>query len=250
MNTLFLAWQDQKSRRWFPVGRLDADESVQPTCYEFAYIAGAGDAQAQAQFPPIIGFPDFAERYRADALFPLFRNRLMNPSRPDRLAYLQQLGLDIDDWNPVLELAASGPHTDNFEVFPAIVPDSEGRFGTRFVLHGLRYTNLDSIRRTEKLAIGEQLQLSFELNNPATVHAITVKTVDQYILGWLPRYLVDGLHQDDAWKVTEVKAAVAQVNSDAPLSHRLLVDFTGQLPPGFRMEDLPQYRPIAAPGPS
>ena len=46
--------------------------------------------------------------------------------------------------------------------------------------------------------------------------------------------------------------AVAQVNQDAPLSHRLLVDFTGQLPPGFRMENLPQYRPIAiaAPGPS
>ena len=169
----------------------------------------------------------------------------MNLRRPDRPAYLRQLGLGDGDWSPVAELAASGLYNDNFEVFPTIVPDSDGRFDTRFVLHGLRHTNLDSIRRTEKLADGEQLQLSFELNNPAAVHAITVKTFDQYILGWLPRYLVDGLHQDGAWMVTDAKAAVAQVNLDAPLSHRLLVNFSGKLPPGFRMEDLPQYQPIA-----
>lgn len=245
MTTLYLAWQDYNSRRWFPVGRLDADENAQPTAYEFAYISGAEEARQQAQFHPIIGFPELAELYRSDELFPLFRNRLMNRRRPDRPAYLQQLGLNADDWNPVSELAASGLHRDNFEVFPAVVPDDDGRFDTRFVLHGLRHTNADSIRRTETLVAGEPLQLSFELNNPAVVHAITVKTSDQYMLGWLPRYLVDGLHQDDAWKVTEVKAAVAQVNRDAPLSHRLLVNFSGKLPPGFRMEDLPQYRPLA-----
>ena len=245
MTTLYLAWQDYNSRRWFPVGRLDADENAEPTAYEFAYISGAEEARQQAQFHPIIGFPELAELYRSDELFPLFRNRLMNRRRPDRPAYLQQLGLNADDWNPVSELAASGLHRDNFEVFPAVVPDDDGRFDTRFVLHGLRHTNADSIRRTETLVGGEPLQLSFELNNPVVVHAITVKTSDQYMLGWLPRYLVDGLHQDDAWKVTEVKAAVAQVNRDAPLSHRLLVNFSGKLPPGFRMEDLPQYRPIA-----
>lgn len=246
MTTLYLAWQDYNSRRWFPVGRLDADENAQPTAYEFAYISGAEEARQQAQFHPIIGFPELAELYRSDELFPLFRNRLMNRRRPDRPAYLQQLGLNPDDWNPVSELAASGLHRDNFEVFPAVVPDDDGRFDTRFVLHGLRHTNADSIRRTETLVGGEPLQLSFELNNPVVVHAITVKTSDQYMLGWLPRYLVDGLHQDDAWKVTEVKAAVAQLNRDAPLSHRLLVNFSGKLPPGFRMEDLPQYRPLAA----
>ena len=247
MTTLYLAWQDYKSRRWFPVGRLDADENVQPTAYEFAYVNGAEEAQEMAQFHPILGFPELAERYYSVELFPLFRNRLMNLSRPDRPAYLQQLGLDADDWNPVSELAAVGPHTDNFEVFPAIVPDSQGRFAARFVLHGLRHTNTDSIRRTESLAIGETLHLSFELSNPAAVHAITVKTADQYILGWLPRYLVDAVHQDDAWRITEVKATVAQVNLDAPLSHRLLVNFGGKLPPDFSMENLPRYQPIVAP---
>ena len=37
-----------------------------------------------------------------------------------------------------------------------------------------------------------------------------------------------------------------EVNLEAPLSHRLLVDFRGRLPVGFSpMRDLPQYQPIA-----
>ena len=248
MTTLYLAWQDRKSRQWFPVGRLDADRSVQPIIYEFTYISGAEDARKATHFFPIVGFPELREHYRSEELFPLFRNRLMNHNRPDRPEYLRQLGIDADDWNPVSELSASGTHNDGFEVFPEITPDATGRFESRFILHGLRHTNHHSIRRTESLNVGEPLHLSFELNNPAAVHAIMVKTHDQYVIGWLPRYLVDGLHQDNAWKVTEVKSSVAQVNLDAPLSHRLLVYFSGKLPVGFHpMRDLPQYQPIAQP---
>ena len=57
MTTLYLAWQDYKGQQWFPVGRLDADESVQPTAYEFAYISGAEEAREQAQFRPDPWFP-------------------------------------------------------------------------------------------------------------------------------------------------------------------------------------------------
>ena len=131
---------------------------------------------------------------------------------------------------------------------PELHPDSTEVLRRGFILQRLRHTNHHSIRRTESLNVGEPLHLSFELNNPAAVHAIMVKTHDQYVIGWLPRYLVDGLHQDNAWKVTEVKSSVAQVNLDAPLSHRLLVYFSGKLPVGFHpMRDLPQYQPIAQP---
>ena len=72
-----------------------------------------------------------------------------------------------------------------------------------------------------------------------------MKTSDHYVLGWLPRYLVDGMHNDDGWLVSDIEARVAQVNLKAPLSHRLLVDFRGRLPVGFSpMRDLPQYQPI------
>ena len=247
MITLYLAWQDQRSHQWFPVGRLDADEDAPPGTYEFSYVSGAKEARESAHFLPILGFPELTERYYSSELFPLFRSRVMNLRRPDRPDYLRQLGLDTAGWDMIAELSVSGGNSrsDSFEVFPAIEPDADGWFQTRFILHGLHHTNPDAIRRTASLEVGEWLFLSFELCNPDAVHAITVTTHDKYILGWLPRYLVDGLHQDNAWMVTDVKANVAQVNLDAPLGHRLLVDFSGKLPVGFRpMDDLPQYQPI------
>ena len=250
MTTLYLAWQDYKSRRWFPVGRLDADEDSPMVGYSFHYLGGAQHAQSSANFLPILGFPEFDQVYQSNELFPLFRNRLMNIRRPDRREYLHQLGLADSDWGPMIELSASRgtSRTDSFEIFPPINPGCDGDFETRFVLHGLRHTNGDSIRRAESLQLGDELQVAFDLNNPAATHAISVRSADQYVLGWLPRYLVDGLHRDDAWMVTDVKASVAQVNLDAPLSHRLLIHFSGKLPPGFSMADLPQYQPIVPEG--
>ena len=248
MTTLYVAWQDQTSRRWFPVGRLDSkDNSVDG--YSFAYLRGAQEAQISANFVPIMGFPELDEIYWSDHLFPLFSGRLMNLSRPDRHGYSRHLGLGDSDWAPIVELSAAKgtSRTDSFEVFPAIEPRPGGEFETRVILHGLRHTNHDAIRRTESLVVGDALQIAFDLNNPAAIHAISVRTADHYVVGWLPRYLVDGLHNDNAWMVSDVQASVAQVNLDAPLSHRLLIDFSGKVPPGFRMENLPHYQPIAIP---
>ena len=258
MTTLYLAWQDYASSRWFPVGRLvahngngaadagiGADAAVE---YEFAYINGAEEARKAVGFPPIPGFPDLTRQYRSDRLFPLFQNRVMNPSRPDRAEYLRRLGLP-EDTDAMSELAVSGGQrrTDTFQVFPAIVPSADdGRFTHRCPLHGLRDTGAAAIKRIAALHQGEALNLASESDNPAALE-VKVKTGKGHHIGWLPRYLVDAVHQDDTWRITEAKATVAQVNRDGPLSHRLLIDFSGKLPPGFRMEDLPQYRPIAAP---
>ena len=247
MTTVYLAWQDSQSRHWYPVGRLVKSESD----YEFTYVHGALHAKNYAGFLEIPGFPNLDKAYRADELFPAFRSRTMNRSRPDRAAYLGQLGLDEAKWDAVAELSISGGQSraDNFEVFPAIEPDSGGKFETRFVLHGMKYVNKHAIERSGTLQIGEPLQLSFELNNPATKHAILVLSNDYYPLGWLPRYLVDGMHQDDAWIVSDVDVVVAQVNYGAPLSHRVLVDFSGKLPEGFNpMNDLEQFTPLAIAG--
>ena len=255
MNTLYVAWQHPRSRQWFPVGRLVHHEA-EPAEYEFAYLPGAEQAKDEAGFFMALGFPHFNHAYTAPAIFPMFRNRIMNLSRPDRPEYLAMLSMDPGNWDAVSELSVSGGrlHSDSFEVFPEIVPDVEGRFETRFVLHGLRHTNAPSIERTETLEEGEPLEVSFELNNPVAGHAISLRTRDHHVLGWLPRYLVDGMHRDNAWMVDDVEAKVAQVNRDAPLGHGLLVDFRGRLPVGFSpMRDLPQYQPIAsveAPRPS
>ena len=247
MTTLYLAWQDQDSRGWFPVGRLDVNASSEPNTYAFSYINGAAEVRQGAPFFPVPGFPELERRYCSTRLFPLFRNRLMNLARPDRPGYLRQLGLTTDDWSPAAELAAplNRAHNDGFEVFPPIIPDAAGRFSAQTTLHGLRYVNQHSIERSASLRVGEPLYLSYELSNPTSVRAVSVRTEDEYILGWLPRYLTEALHQRNKPVITGAKATVVQVNLDAPLSHRLLIDFSGKLPPGFRMEDLPQYQPIA-----
>ena len=73
-----------------------------------------------------------------------------------------------------------------------------------------------------------------------------MKTTDHYVIGWLPRYLVDVVYQDGGWLVQDPEARVAQLNLGGSLSHRVLVDFSGRLPSTMRsMDCLPQYRSIA-----
>ena len=254
MNKLYLAWQDYDSRRWFPVGQLLAHNGSSTADagagadveYEFAYINGALEAHKAAGFRPIPGFPKLEKRYRSRRLFPLFQNRVMNSSRPDRAEYLRRLGL-TENTDPISELAASGGQrrTDTYQVFPPIVPGGDGRFRYRCLIHGLRHRSPDAIRRTELLAEGETLEVSPEADNPAATLAVKVATADGQHIGWIPRYLVDDLQENGAWLITDVAASVAQVNPAGPLNHRLLLDFSGRLPPGFRMEALPQYQPIA-----
>jgi len=68
-RTLFLAWQDKaKTRRWFPVGRLDVRHPE--TLYRFRYVKGAKEAQDELGFEPLVDFPDFYRNYESSELFP------------------------------------------------------------------------------------------------------------------------------------------------------------------------------------
>ena len=246
MTTLYLAWQHRSSRRWFPVGRLIRHDSGHGG-FEFAYIQGAREAEESAGFRTIPGFPDLEQRYRSSDLFPAFRNRVMNTRRVDRPVYLRQLGLDADACDELTELSVSGgrSYTDSFEVFPSIEPNADGEFRTQLMLHGLRHTNPHAIEAVQRLHPRDELRVAVELNNPVASHAILVHTQDYYMLGWLPRYVAEAIHRGGDWTIVDAKAAVAQVNHDAPLSHQVLLDFTARLPPGVSpMRDLQQYRPI------
>ena len=246
MTTLYLAWQHPPTRRWFPVGRLVHHQS--PDVFEFDYVQGAREAEHLAGFTPVPEFPKLDQRYRASELFPTFRNRVMNASRADRGLYLNHLGLHEERCDELTELSVSGgrSHSDSFETFPAIEPDAEGRFHARLMLHGLRHTNQHSIGAIATLGAGDELQVAVELNNPVTTHAILVYTRDCYVLGWLPRYVAEAIYRSCDWGISDAKVAVAQVNRGAPLSDRLLVDFSGRLPSGVDpMRDLAQFQPAS-----
>ena len=246
MTTLYLAWQHPPTRSWFPVGRLVRHQS--PDVFEFAYVQGAKEADNLAGFRPIPEFPRLEQRYRASELFPTFRNRVMNASRTDRRLYLNHLGLDEGNCDELAELSVSGgrSYSDSFETFAAIQPDAEGRFRTRVMLHGLRHTNPHAIGAIDTLRAGDELRVAAELNNPVTTHAILVYTQDYSVLGWLPRYVAEAIHRGCEWNVSDTRVAVAQMNTNAPLSNRLLVGFSGRLPPGVNpMLDLAQFQPVS-----
>lgn len=230
MRSLFLAWQ-APNRSWFPIGRLDADKQH----YEFGYTKGALLAKREVGFDALPAFPDLRRRYVSPELFPLFKNRVVDPSRKNFAEYLDSLGLDrTSDPIEILSLTGGERQTDSFEVFPKIEKRSDNTFSCRFFLHGLRHVSAAAQSRAEFLKPGDDLGVSLELNNPKTVGAIQLTAREDYlILGWAPHYLVSDLIHA-IFENPLVTAKVVRVNpSGVPAFRRILIEFGGRLPAKF-----------------
>lgn len=228
-KTLFLAWQDKReeSRLWFPIGRLDAN--VERSLFRFRYTGGAKRAQQEAGFPPLIEFPELEQDYQSSELFPLFSNRVIAPGRLDRAGYLANLDLP-ENANPFEILSVNGGTrvTDAYEVFPKLVKHSDGRFNCRFFLHGWRHVNPSAQDRIGRLKAGEDLYVTLELTNPATVLAVQIQTADYHMIGWTPRYLVTDLTAAMA-ETANYSAHVVRINPQpAPSKQRVLVEMRGR----------------------
>lgn len=243
-RTLFLAWQDNKpSKAWFPVGRLDAD--VDDSFYRFRYIGGAERAQEQAGFPPLIDFPDLNQDYQSSELFPLFQNRVMNPTRPDFANYLRSLDLPAEA-NPIEILSTNGGHrvTDAYEVFPKIEKNDSGSFSCRFFLHGWRHIYKGAIDRINLLEHGEELYVIPELTNPATRLAVQIQTTDYCMIGWAPRYLVNELVKAMVEGPNSYGARVVRLNPlTIPSRQRALIEMYGCWDKHKPM-DSPDFEPL------
>ena len=243
MSTLFVAWQaPEPTRAWFPIGRLDVKNSDH---FLFRYMRGALDAEKNSGFRPLVSFPDFKGRYESHELFPLFKNRVLDPSRKDFAEYLGWLGLDPAHSDPIEILGLTGGErqTDSIEVFPRIIKQADQSFVCRFFLHGLRHVSEPARVKADELKLGSALQIAVELNNPAGL-AIQLQTDDCYMIGWAPRYLVRDLikvinvHPD-------VSASVVRVNEfGAPLARRILVELKGRLPADYEPMSGPQFELI------
>ena len=234
VKTLYLAWESkQPHRAWYPVGRLDAD--VEKSLYRFRYTGGAKRAQDVAGFPLLMEFPSLNGVYTASKMFPLFHNRVMNSKRPEFAVHLRNLGL-TEDANPVEILAINGGRrvTDAYEVFPKIEKAANGTFTCRFFLHGLRHVNQSVPERVKQLKKKEKLYLTLEIANPATKRAVQIQTVDYYMIGWAPRYLVHDLFaaltDDQEYSARVVRINSANVPTMPPVPHdlRVLIEMKGQ----------------------
>ena len=233
-RTFYLGWQARDSRAWYPIGRLDASASRDR--YTFSYTRGALIAQKEDNFEALYDFPDLQKHYESDELFPLFKNRIMTPGRHDFRDYLRLLDLSGEEADPLDILAIDGGYraTDSFQVFPEIQTSADGRFTSRFFLHGGRHTNPDSLKQLDHLEPHQNLYVSAELNNPATGLAIQLLTEDYYMLGWAPRYLVKDLVTAMSNSPGKLEARVVKVNpAPAPSKQRVLVELRGVWPKGY-----------------
>jgi len=229
-KTLFLAWQDKKdkSRQWYPIGRLDVD--VESSLHRFRYIGGAERARKETGFLPLLDFPAMDKDYRSTELFPLFRNRVIAQGRPDRMDYLRNLDLP-ENATPVEILSVNGGTrvTDTYEVFPKIEKGVDGTFACRFFLHGWRHVSSSAQERLDRLQPEEKLYVRLELTNPVTGLAVQIQTTDCHMIGWTPGYLVDDLAKAFDEGFNGYGAQVVRVNPQpAPSSQRVLIEMRGR----------------------
>jgi hypothetical protein len=247
MTTLFLAWQaPAPTRAWFPIGRLEA--STENKAYEFRYTKGALNARDQAGFKPMVSFPDFSKLYEATELFPLFKNRILEPNRKDFSEYLSWLDLGPEHIDPIEILALTGGErqTDSLEVFPKIMKLADGKVRCRFFLHGLRHVSEAARERVMHLTENETLQVAIEVNNPATGYAVQIQTGDCHLIGWAPRYLVNDLRAA-LLEHSTITASVRRINKlGAPHARRVLVELCGGVSESFEPMTSDEYSVLDA----
>jgi hypothetical protein len=243
MKTLFLAWQDPNSRCWFPIGRLTFESGQ----FSFVYIKGARKAEETSKFQLLPSFPDFDKVYQSEELFPLFANRIMRPSRPDYQNHLECLNIPRRADDPIAILSRSGGKkaTDHFEVFPCPEPDEHGLYHIHFFLHGLRHRQQAAIERVNSLKAHEQIYLMHDVQNAYDPMALALRTDDEHLIGYCPRYLAPDIHELLKQDPKLVNVHVERVNlAPTPIQLRLLCNMTAEWPSTFRPFASNEYQPL------
>ena len=230
MKALFIAWQDEKSRRWQPVGRLTREDGV----YRFVYTRGA---EKMPNFHPFGRMRDLHKVYRSKELFPIFKNRILAKNRPEYNNYLKWLGLSGARYDELEELARTGGlrATDSLEIFPCPEPTETNNYEVYFFSRGLRHLHKENQLRSRELKKGEQLYLMHDLQNSHDDMALLMRTDDPVTLvGYAPRYysaeFIQLIGQNGPDKV---KVAVERVNEGAPEQYRILCRLSSPWPANF-----------------
>lgn len=248
-SALFLAWQDDRTRRWFPIGKLTRDL----VGFSFRYLEGFALAAEQG-LTPLPPFPELGRTYRSDHLFPFFRNRVMNRAREDFEDWLRRMGyVEADALTPdelafeVLARSRGRRSTDRFELFPHPLVREGGRvrFRIECFVHGVRHTKAAAQSRALALQPGEALSLVPEPDNPADRQAVAVFEPSGLRVGYLPRYYGADVGLLLAREVP-LEARVERVNPPpVPAQQRLLMSLDAPWPRDARALDSAAYRPLA-----
>ncbi len=243
-KVLYVSWRGHKNGVAYPVARYIARPD--DPRYEFVYIRGAIEARRDG-FDSFIGFSDLSQVYYGDALFPLFTNRLMAPSRADYEDYLVRLGLEPGTTDPftILARCEGRRHTDNIELFGLPDYDKEsGQIIYRFIVR-----DIGQVKRAEEriktLEPGGRLLYMLDPQNPTGRGAIALTTRDHQLLGFAPHYLGNEIERLGS-RVDSLEVFIDKVNlPPAPLFQMLLCRFQAARPDKFKPFSAECYLPTS-----
>jgi len=245
-DVLFVAWRSERTSTIHPVGRLLRCERRPGPFWEYAYVQGVHDAEADG-FAPFPEFSRIDSVYGSLNLFPLFQNRTMPASRPDYADHVGRVGLPVHASEPLLILSRTGGRrpTDKIEVFglPAFDARTDA-FVYRFFLRGVRHL-VGAEERIARLRRDEELIVRPDPENVSDSLAVALDNHDSEHLGFVPRCLLDDLHAL-RHAGSRLDAFVDRKNPPpAPVHERLLCRFAATAVPGFVPFASARYQPVS-----
>ncbi|WPU22475.1 HIRAN domain-containing protein [Cedecea neteri] len=242
-DSVYVAWQAPDTHDWHVVGNLQSRKAE----YVFNYTKGA---LTSSKFTKFSGMNDVKETYVSEDLFPLFKNRLLSPRRPEYPKFIHWLGLDDSNAEPIEILARSGGmrSTDQLQMFKRIEIGNDGKFEHFFFAHGLSYMPESANKRVSSLKAGDCLCLCLDVQNGYDKAAVIIRAENPAeIVGFCPRYFANDIKSmllDDA---SSIKLSVERISDDAPHNYRLLCKVEGKVSQGFlkRMNTQEEFQPVA-----
>ena len=229
MKAIFVALQEQNTRRWAPVARVVKDGDL----YRLAYTKGA----ESIDFPGFGRMNDLSKEYISTDLFPLLKNRTLPQSRPEYSEYMSWLGLSTEEHDVLDELARSGGirATDEIELIPMPQQTSNKSFEAYFFARGIRHLPKSTAARVSDLHEGDRLFIMRDVQNKQDGNALLLRTDDPIsIVGYAPRYYAHDFGQlASEPRTDQVRVTVERLNPSAPASYKVLCKITAPWPEFF-----------------
>ncbi|MFH8250521.1 hypothetical protein ACH3VR_09180 [Microbacterium sp. B2969] len=248
---LLVLWQHPLSREILPVGRL----SFNGTTYGFDYTVAASRIEG---FRALSGLGMLGQHTDSALLPAIFRQRVMEPTRPDFAAYVGTLGLSAADatpWEQILE-SGGGRAGDTLQFME--MPVVRGGYArARFFANGVRHipghvaviaghTLVTSEENHEhalqSLAPGDIVSVVAEEANKVDSQAALV-TASGTPIGWVPRLLAPAFRRLLSSRPVEL-SVVRRNGPESPSHLRLVLELNAAAPSGFTFDPAGDWNAI------
>lgn len=240
-NELILSWKNPNNNRRIPIGRLNFKEGY----YCFQYTKGALN---EKDFRPFESMQSLDKIYESKELFPLFKNRLLQKSRPEYQDYLKWLNIKTESMHPMEELALTCGirATDSFELFSLPVMES-GDYVVRFFSRGIRHLAKSYNQRVEGLGKDRKLYLMRDIQNNLDGYALVLRTDNPIeLVGYCPSFYTKDFNSlIEKNEANNIFLRVVKNNLDAPSQLKLLCEFRTKWSDGFTPFDSEDFQVIA-----